>query len=177
MDLEKLFLQRQSTREFSQKEVTDEELTEICRLAALAPSAINQQPYNLYAVSGEKAKAFTKYVQKDGANGWAESVPAYIIIEARNPTVIVRGERKISNEEFVQNDAGILTAYAVLAAENMGLQTCIIGLRDENGIAEFLNLPSGTNFPLIIAVGHKAEGYPLREKKRREIAETLKIIK
>ena len=177
MDLENLFLLRQSTRDYSEKKVNDEDLKEICRLAAFAPSAINQQPYNLYAINGKKAKSFTKYIQKDGANSWADSVPAYIIIEARKPTVIERGERRISNEEFIQNDVGILSAYIVLAAENAGLQTCIIGLRDEDGIADFLDLPHGTNFPLIIAVGYKKDGYPVREKKRRPAAETLKIIK
>ena len=59
----------------------------------------------------------------------------------------------------------------------MLFRSCIIGLRDEDGIADFLDLPHGTNFPLIIAVGYKKDGYPVREKKRRPAAETLKIIK
>jgi len=63
MDLENLFLLRQSTRDYSEKKVNDEDLKEICRLAAFAPSAINQQPYNLYAMKGEKTKSFTKNIQ------------------------------------------------------------------------------------------------------------------
>lgn len=62
MDLEELFLVRQSTREYSDKPVSEEDLLEICRLAKLAPSAINSQPYKMYAISGEKAKAFAKNV-------------------------------------------------------------------------------------------------------------------
>lgn len=177
MDLEKLFLTRQSTREFSESEVSDETLTEICKLATLAPSAINAQPYNMYAISGGKAKAFTKYIQPGGANRWANSCHAYIVIEERAPWAITRGERHISNEQFIANDIGILSAYIVLAAENMGVQTCIVGLRDEKGIAEFLGLDEGTKFPLVIAVGYKTEGYPIREKSRRDFNETFKLIK
>lgn len=177
MNLEELFLKRQSTREFSEREVADEDLKEICRLATLAPSAVNQQPYNLYAINGEIAKAFTKNIQKEGANAWADCCHAYIVIEARPPKVIIRGERRISNEEYIPEDIGILSAYITLAAENKGLQTCIIGLRDEKGIAQFLNLPEGTSFPLVIALGYAVEGYPVREKRRRPLEETFKLIK
>lgn len=89
----------------------------------------------------------------------------------------MRGERRLSNEEYIPEDIGILSAYITLAAENAGLQTCIIGLRDEKGIAEFLNLPEGTGFPLVIALGYAVEGYPVREKRRRALDETFKLIK
>lgn len=177
MDLEKLFLTRQSTREFSEREIADETLTEICRLATLAPSAINGQPYNLYAINGAKAKAFTKYIQPHGANRWADTCHAYIVIQQREPWSITRGDRHISNEEFIGKDIGILSAYIALAAENLGVQTCIVGLRDEKGIAEFLKLTEGAKFPLVIAVGYKSEGYPVREKSRRDFTETFKLIK
>ena len=177
MDLEKLFLTRQSTREFSEKAVTDEELEKICRLAHLAPSAINGQPYKLYGVNGKKAKEFAKNIQKNGANRWADGAVAFIVIEETAPVEIHRGERVISNAPFIENDIGILAAYIALAAEDCGVQSCIVGLRDEEGIAKFLNLPVGTRFPLIIALGHAAEGYPIREKQRKDFNEVYKLIK
>ena len=176
MTLEELFIKRQSTREFSDAPVTDAELEKICRLAQLAPSAINAQPYRTYAINGQKAKEFTKNIQKFGANAWADSTTAYIVIEELAPVSIGR-TRVISNEPFIQNDVGIFAAYIALAAEDMGVQTCIVGLRDEEGIAKFLSLPVGTKFPLIIALGHAAEGYPLREKQRRPFEESFKLIK
>ena len=177
MNLEELLLTRQSTREFCDKPVSDEILEKICRLAVLAPSAINAQPWDLYAISGEKAKEFTKFVQKEGANGWADGAMAYIVIKQRTAHAIMRGERRVSNEEFIPNDIGILAAYITLAAEDLGVQSCIIGLRDESGIADFLNLPQGTPFPLVIALGYKAEGYPVREKHRRDFELNYKLIK
>ncbi|MCH5142283.1 MAG: nitroreductase family protein [Clostridiales bacterium] len=177
MNLEELFLKRQSTRDYSDEEVTEEQLKEICRLAILAPSAINAQPYNLYAICGKKAKSFCTLVQVKGANSWASNCPAFIVIEARKPFAVTRGERTVTNAPFIGNDVGILAAYIALAAENMDIQTCIVGLRDESGIAKFLNLPDGTSFPLVIALGHKKEGYPVREKTRRDFNETVHIIK
>lgn len=177
MTLEQLFLKRQSTREFSDAPVTDGDIEKICRLAFLAPSAVNAQPYRLYAVNGDKAKLFKKNIQMQGANAWADTAAAYIVIEELEPVTIGRGERNISNAPFIENDAGILAAYLALAAEDTGVQSCIVGLRDEKGIAEFLGLPENTKFPLIIALGHAADGYPVRAKIRRPFEECFKLIK
>lgn len=177
MNLEELFLKRQSTRDYSDENVTEEELKEICRLAILAPSAINAQPYNLYVICGQKAKLFSPLVQVRGANSWASNCPAFIVIEQRKPFEVTRGERKVTNEPFIGNDIGILSAYIALAAEDMDIQTCIVGLRDESGIAKFLGLPDGTPFPLVIALGHKKEGYPVREKNRRDFNQTVHVVK
>lgn len=177
MDIGKLFLKRQSTREYSQKQIPDGDLEKICRLAALAPSAINAQPWQLFAINGQKAKEFTKFVQKEGANGWADSVTAYIVIKQLAPHAVMRGERRVSNEKFVPIDIGILTAHITLAAEDMDIQTCIVGLLDEKGIIEFLQLDEDSRIPLVIALGYKTDGYPVREKRRRDFDKVYKLIK
>ena len=177
MDLEKLFLTRQSTREFSDETVTDGQLERICRLATLAPSAINGQPYRLYAINGGKAKKFIPNIMVNGANKWADGVSAFIVIEQTAPYTVQRGTRTVTNEQFIGIDIGILTAYITLAAEDMGVQSCIVGLRDEKAIAEFLNLPEGTRFPLVVALGHSADGYPVREKQRKPFENVYKLIK
>lgn len=177
MDIEKLYLTRQSTRSYSNKPVTDEILTEICRLALLAPSARNSQPYKLYAVNGEKAKEFAPLVMPDGGNPWAAECPAFIAIEA-GKGIECPDERggKIYKTEFVEIDIGILASYITLAAENMGVQTCILGRRDEAAIAAFLGLERA-RFPLVVALGYKSDGYQLRKKQRRTLDESFKLIK
>ena len=177
MELEKLFLKRQSTREYCEKPVSDDELREICRLAVLAPSAVNSQPYKLYAVNGEKAREFSKFVQVLGGNKWAAACPSFIVIEEGKPGIVERAGQRFLKTEFVPIDIGILSAYIVLAAENMGLQTCIIGLRDEKAIAAFLGAKENTKYPLVITVGYAPEGYPVREKKRNPLDETFTLVK
>lgn len=177
MDLEELYLKRQSTREYSNKPVSDSDLLKICKLAKLAPSAVNSQPYKLYVVNGEKAKTFSKFVQLMGSNKWASDCPAFIAIEQGKPPILERLGQKITKTEFIPIDIGILSAFITLAAENMGIQTCIIGMRDEKGIAKFLELDENTKFPLVIAVGYAAEGYSVREKNRKPFEDNVKLIK
>lgn len=177
MELEKLYLTRQSTREYSEKPVDDKTLLEICRLAQLAPSAVNSQPYKLRIVTGEKAKEFYKFVQVLGSNKWASSCPAFIAVEQGKPAVVERLAQRIVKTEFLPIDIGIMTAYLVLAAENAGVQTCILGMRDEKGIAEFLGAPEGTRYPLVVALGYAPEGYEVREKKRRPFDEAVTLLK
>lgn len=177
MELEELFLKRQSTREYSERAVSDSDLERVCRLAQTAPSAVNSQPYKVYAVNGEKAKEFARFVQIMGGNKWASSCPAFIAIEAGKPAIVERLGQRLLKTEFLPIDIGILSAFITIAAEDTGLQTCILGMRDEKAIANFLGAPEGTKYPLVIAVGYAADGYPVREKKRRPFEEFYTLVK
>ena len=177
MDLEKLYLKRQSTRKYSDTPVTDAELERICSLAALAPSAKNSQPWKMFALNGDKAKQFAPCVQMNGSNGWTSGCPAFIAIELNRSKFEETIAQKFTFADFAGNDIGLLTAYLVLAAEDMGLQTCILGIRNEDKIADFLKEPKGSRFPLVIAVGHAAEGYELRPKDRKPLEDVFKLIK
>ena len=177
MDIEQLYLKRQSTRKYSNKPVDDELLEKICRLAALAPSAKNSQPWKMFAINGAKAKEFAPCVQMFGANKWASGCPAFIVIELARGKLEERISERFSFGDFSGNDIGLLAAYLVLAAEALGLQTCILGIRDEARIAQFLGEPDGSRFPLVIAAGHAEEDYPVREKDRKPFDEIFKLIK
>lgn len=177
MDIEHLYLKRQSTRKYSKRPVDDELLEKICRLAALAPSAKNSQPWKMFAISGAKAKEFSPCVQVSGANKWASDCPAFVAIELERGKLEEKIGERFSYGEFSGNDIGLLAAYLVLAAEALGLQTCILGIRDEARIAQFLGEPEGSRFPLVIAMGYAEEDYPVREKDRKPFDEIFKLIK
>ena len=51
-------------------------------------------------------------------------------------------------------DAGIATQTFCLAAHDKGLGTCIMGIFDEEKIAETLNLPEGQKVGAVIAAGY-----------------------
>ena len=156
----------------------DDKLPEkVCRLAALAPSAKNSQPWKMFAISGAKAKEFAPCVQMFGANKWASGCPAFIVIELDRGKLEERIGERFSFGDFSGNDIGLLAAYIVLAAESLGLQTCILGIREEGMIAKFLGEPEGSRFPLVIAMGYAEEDYPVREKDRKPFDEIFKLIK
>ncbi|MBE7088342.1 MAG: NAD(P)H nitroreductase [Clostridiales bacterium] len=177
MNIEQLFLKRQSTRKYEDKPVDDELLVKVCSLASLAPSACNSQPWKMIALNGKKAKGFAKFVKISGINGWADTCPAFIVIKQEKAVLPERIGQAMLKSDFVGNDIGILAAHLVLAAEDLGLQTCILGMRDEKGIAEYLNLPDGSKFPLIIAIGYAEEGAVIRKKARKDFDKIFELIK
>ena len=157
--------------------MTDGQLERICRLGALAPSAKNSQPWKMFAVNGAKAVEFAANVQMFGANKWASGCPAFIAIELNRSRLEEKIAERFTFADFSGNDIGLLTAYITLAAEDAGLQTCILGIRNEEAIAKFLGEPEGSRFPLVIAVGHAEDGYPVREKERKPFEEVFRLIK
>ena len=177
MNLEELYLKRQSTRRYSEKAVADADLEKICRLGALAPSAKNSQPWKMFAINGEKAKKFAECVQMLGSNKWTSSCPAFIAIELNRSKFEEKIAEKFTFADFAGNDIGLLAAYITLAAEYLGLQTCILGIRKEEEIAAFLGEPKDSRFPLVIAAGYAAEGYEVRPKDRKPFDEVFRLIK
>lgn len=176
MNIEELFLARKSTRNYAPTPVPPELLERVCSLAALAPSACNSQPWKMYAVCGEKAKPFSKNLQLFGMNKWTSECPAFIVIATQKANLTERIGQKMTKSDFIGNDIGILAAHIVLAAQGLGLQSCIIGLRDEKAIANFLCLPDSTSFPLVVAIGYEKQPSTPTPKKRKPLADVFELV-
>ncbi|MDE6411318.1 MAG: nitroreductase family protein [Clostridia bacterium] len=176
-ELEELYLTRQSCRAFDRDKPVERELLErVCRLALLSPSACNAQPWKLYLVTGDKAKEAVKGLQDMGMNKFASDAPALVVITESKSNLTASVGARIKDNDFTHNDIGILTAHLVLAAEAAGLQSCILGWRNEKKICETLSLPKGTRIPEVVALGYAAQGYDIRPKKRKNEKETLVFI-
>ncbi len=176
-DMEQLYLKRQSCRAFSDREVDEELIKEICRIALLAPSACNAQPWQLIAVMGEKRAEVAKAVQPMGMNQFASDAKALIVVAEDKSGGIMKFGSIFKENTYIKNDLGILTAHLVLAAEAAGLGTCILGARDEKKLRELLGFKKERHIPHVIAVGYPKEGYELREKKRKPLDETFTLLK
>lgn len=168
--LKELYLTRQSCRSFSDPPVSKEQIREICSLAGLAPSACNLQPWQVYAVTGDKLPVVKALLKARGKAPFVDDAPAILVIaedtrvsEATNPAL----------SYFAPYDAGEFTAYLVLAAKAAGLDTCILGWHDEPELKEKLGLPEGLSVPYVIALGYASGGYETREKIRKAEEEIL----
>nr|MCU0236966.1 nitroreductase family protein [Acidobacteriota bacterium] len=64
---------------------------------------------------------------------------------------------------------GIAAAHFCLQAAELGLGTCMLGWFDEKRIQRLLNVPAGKRIGLLITLGYAAEGYPLRDKVRKDV--------
>ena len=129
--LKELALKRESCRNYLEKPIAHEVLTELVETAILAPSASNRQSWRFALCEGETAKKVAALCEvKPGVNAWAKNCPAFIVISSTTR----QSQILDTTHEFPIVDAGIATAYLCLAATEKGLSTCIIGAMYETGI-------------------------------------------
>lgn len=169
--------QRQSCRSFSPQLVEKEKLYEIINAARLAPSACNSQPWHFVIVNNpEKCKKTAQCVQDEGINSFVKDCPAFIVIIEEEARLSPRFSH-IDNQKHAELGVGIATAHLCLAATEIGLATCIIGLVDEQRLAKTLNLDvSGKRkIQLVIAVGYDNKSV-LHKKIRKSIDQIATYI-
>ena len=77
----------------------------------------------------------------------------------------------IKDKNFSHLDIGITAAHLVLAAEDEGLGSCIVGWFDETKVRKLLDIPSGKRVLLDIVIGYSTQ--PDRPKKRKDLKEVI----
>lgn len=174
-DFKNLVMSRQSCRGFTDKEIPKEDLEKICSLARYAPSACNSQPWKLYCVSGEQERQkIAEFLQKNTRNGFTSSAKAFIVI-SELPAVLKKDvQQAYSPTHFTKYDIGEMTAYITLTAKSLGIDSCIIGWVDRQGIKEYLNFSSEEECYIVVALGYS--NAPLRDKVRKDEKEFIKYL-
>lgn len=154
-------LERRTIREYTEEQITGEELETLLTCAMWAPSARNMQPCHIRVVQSKK---MLDEINVDFKNlvGW--DTPAYTNWDKNPfyqnaPTVMF-----MYSETDSGMDGGLMAENVALAAKSMGLGTCIIGsigalLNHENGKKwkERMDIPENYRFLIAIAVGHGNE--------------------
>lgn len=169
-----LFRARQSDRKFDlQRDVDAATVKRIVEGAITAPSAVNQQPYSVIAVSdrAEAAKIGQAALKGVAINKFVATAPAHLFIIAERSSVLGSIGNLIRNINFVPFDIGIFMAYLCLAAEAEGLGSCIIGSLNGNEVARQLGVPKSKRVVFDIVLGYSTE--VKRDKKRRALEEVL----
>ena len=155
--------ERYTCRDFKDTPLTDKQIENLVSAALAAPSARNLQPWHIIVVTD---KALVDELDAEGMRnlGSAEDKATY-------ETMMSRGGKLFYNSPFLMFvlsdgskwgmlDSGILCQNVVLAAESMGLGTCIVGMAREplNGpkgdeYKRRLKFPEGYTFAIGILVG------------------------
>jgi len=81
----------------------------------------------------------------------------------------------MDSQTFAQIDLGIVTAHLTLAASELGLSTCILGLFDEDATKETFGIPADRRVRLILSVGYSADEAP-RKKTRKPVEEIARFV-
>ncbi len=169
-------LTRRTIREYTNEQITDEQLETLLTCAMWAPSGRNSQPCHIRAVRSREFLDEMNAEFKDLV-GW--DTPAYTNWDKNPfyqnaPTVLFMYGSSPS-----YTDGGLMAANIALAAKSMGLGTCIIGsigalLDGEGGIKwkKRLDIPDDFTFILAIAVGNPDENPVPKPRK----PEQFKII-
>ena len=166
---------RQSCRNYdAERPVEQEKLDAILESARLSPSACNGQPYLMTVCRGESAKAVAKAVQGMGMNKFADNAPVLIVISEKPYVASAALGAKIKGNDYRSIDIGILAAYITAEAAAQGLGSCILGWFDDAKLREICSLDAPAR--LVITLGYPKEGDKLREKKRKDMAEIVKVI-
>ena len=166
---------RQSCRNYdAERAVEQEKLDAILESARLSPSACNGQPYLMTVCRGESAKAVAKAVQGMGMNKFADNAPVLIVISEKPYVASAALGAKVKGNDYRSIDIGILAAYITAEAAAQGLGSCILGWFDDAKLREICSLDAPAR--LVITIGYPKEGDKLREKKRKDMAEIVKVI-
>ncbi len=169
-DFFNLLLTRQSCRDFSGKAVNKEDLLRCIEAGRIAPSACNAQPWFFYVVINEDLKDKVA----EAAQSFNKKAGAFIVIVEEKVDLPQKiGDYKLKN--YSQVDIGITASYICLAATQLGLATCMLGLFHEDKIKAVLNIPDEQRISLLISVGYAASK-EIRKKQRKGINQILKYI-
>lgn len=166
MDTLTTIMTRRSIRQYTDEDVTTEQLLTLLRAAMAAPSAGNQQPWRFVAVRdpGQRAKL-------------AEATP-YSSPIGRAPLgiVVLADTRENKHPGFWVQDCSAAVENLLLAAHAIGLGGVWIGVHPNAdrsaAVAKIVNPPQGFEVLSMVAIGHPANPGPEVDRYRAEFVRT-----
>lgn len=171
MSFLELVSSRQSVRAFDpERSVEKEKIDRIIETARLAPSACNAQPWGFVVVDEPELKnkvADATSSRVLGMNHFTKQAPIHLLLVEEKVNLSSGIGGWIKKKDYAQLDLGIVAAHIVLAAQEEGLGSCIVGWFDENKVRDLLNIPSSKRVWLDIVIGYSTQ--PLRKKSRKPV--------
>ncbi len=168
MEFNKLLIERRSVRKFdASKTVTEDQIREMIDAARFAPSWKNDQPARYYAVCSPEKLA--EIAEGGITPNNIHKIPGTVMLVQ----TFVKGTSGFNNgvadnrcgDLWGAYDLGLSTAYLILKAKDLGLDTLIMGMRNGDFLREALQIPENEELMAVIAVGYKDEEPALRPRK------------
>jgi len=164
----KSIMGRNSCRGFSDESLTDAQVKALVEAALAAPSARNLQPWHLTVVTD---KSLIEELDKEGVAVIKadENQEYYKLIMKRGGKMFYNAPCcmiiSANDSAWSQLDSGIMCQNIAIAAQSMGLGSCIVGmmalpLGGEKGdeFKKRLDFPDGYKFTIGILVGNIVKG-------------------
>ncbi|GFO59419.1 nitroreductase [Geomonas silvestris] len=166
MDISQVIRDRRSIRKYQDRPVEWEKIEQVLEAARLAPSWKNLQCWRFLVVTdpGKKAGLLAAFPEENPGKKALAMAPCVILVCA-DPK-----ESGVENGiEYFVADTAIAFEHLCLAATDLGLGTCWMGMFDEPALRLALKIPEG-----IRVVGVTPLGYPDQEPRprpRKELGE------
>ena len=161
----KTILNRRSIRDYTDEQITDEEINQILESGRWAPSANNYQPWRFLIIKDaqkiEDLGQFTKYAN---------------IMRKSKVNILVFLDKKFQGDRVKSiQSIGACIQDMLLAAHELGIGTCWIGeiINRHEKVEKFLNLPENLELMALITLGK----IPSEKKGGRRIPLEELIIK
>jgi Nitroreductase len=168
-ELKQLFIRRRSVRWYQDKQVPLNLVQQAANIASFAPSACNRQPYR-FLFCNEKEKAVTIAKCAGGTKGFADNLPAMIVIVGDLSAYPYEKDRHL-----IYIDGSLAAMQLMLALETLGLSTCSINWPEvdanERKIRKVINLKDYERVIMLLAVGYAdpSGGIPYSQKKLNQL--------
>lgn len=180
MELVKAVTERRSIRSYTNQPVTEEDLKKIIETARFAPTWKNSQTARYYAILNQElknkiAEQATLDFSKNKLN--IQNAPALVVLTTVNGIAGYERDGSFTTSKHTHwqsFDAGIACQTFCLTAYEYGFGTLIMGIFDENKLAEILQLPKQESVSALIAIGYANEAP--EAPKRKSVDQILQII-
>ena len=177
MELREVMQKRKSIRQYLTTPVEEEKVKAMIEAAILAPTWKNAQEIRYYvAVSEEKRQAVLDALG-EGNRKKTQNAPVFLISAVILNRAGFQKDGTADNElgnGWGYYDLGLHDENFILRARELGLDTLIMGIRDEKAIREALSIPENELLGAVIAVGYRAINPD--KPKRKTVDDILKLF-
>lgn len=154
MDAMEAILSRRSIRHYTNQPIPNEIIKELLRAAMSAPSAGNQQPWQLIVIN-----------ERQMLDQIPKAHPYSSMLRQASVGILVCGDQKLeTNKGYWIQDCSAATQNILLAAHAQGLGAVWLGIypREERvaALRELLSLPEHVVPLALVSVGYPAEQKP-----------------
>jgi len=156
-------VERYTCRDFKDTPLKSEQLEELAKVALAAPSAVNRQPWHVIMVTN---KALIDELDAEGMSRLKsdEDTSTYEHMMSRGGKMFYNAPCLVfvlsDGSKWSTLDSGILCQNIVLAAQSLGLGTCIVGMaqvaldgQKGDEYKKRLGFPEGFSFAIGVLIG------------------------
>ena len=170
MEFNELIRERFSCRALSDREIPHESMNRIFEAARLAPTAVNKQPFKVWAIESPDARA--KLAE---TTSYTFGAGVFLVIGSKADEAWVRPDDDLN---FADVDAAIAATHIMLAIHNEGLRATWVGKFNTPKLKELFPVMEGYNLIELFPVGYPTEkGVPSpRHKERKSAVDIVQVL-